>query len=264
MQSKCSSSDPRSDCCRKLYLDLLEQTLSGAILQDVGFIPTAGGRDPSLASRYDERVRSRGNDWPSHAHTMIGLVRLRNLRQLVTQVLEDDIPGDLIETGVWRGGACIYMRALLAAYGIKDRRVWVADSFAGLPPPNPHAFPADSGSQLHEIGLLAVSLEDVKDNFSRYGLLDEQVVFLKGWFKDTLPTAPIERLSIFRLDGDLYESTTQGLNALYHKVSPGGFVIVDDYALGGCRKAVEDFRRQHEVAEQLRDIDGTAVYWRKE
>jgi hypothetical protein len=111
--------------------------------------------------------------------------------------------------------------------------------------------------------LLAVSLEQVKENFSKYGMLDDRVVFLKGWFKDTLPTAPIDRLSILRLDGDLYESTIQTLDALYGKVSPGGFVIIDDYGLGGCRKAVEDFRTQHEVSESIQDVDGKAVYWRK-
>jgi Macrocin-O-methyltransferase (TylF) len=254
--------DPARDRCRELYLDLLEQTLSGAILEDVGYIPKPDF-PASLANAYDAQRRARGIDWPSHAPTMIGLARLRNLRQLVTQVLDEDIPGDLIETGVWRGGACIYMRALLAAYGVNDRRVWVADSFEGLPPPDPHAFPVDSGSRLHEIGLLAVPLEQVKENFSKYGMLDEQVVFLKGWFRDTLPIAPIDRLSILRLDGDLYESTIQALDALYGKVLPGGFVIVDDYALEGCRKAVEDFRSQHKISESINNIDGTAMYWRK-
>jgi hypothetical protein len=255
--------DPSRDRCRDLYLDLLEETLSGAILEDIGYIPNPDAPAPSLPGAYDAQRRARGIDWPSHAHTMIGLARLHNLRQLVTQVLDEDIPGDLIETGVWRGGACIFMRAVLAAYGINDRRVWVADSFAGLPPPNPHAFPADTGSQLHRIDLLSVSLEQVKENFSKYGMLDEQVVFLKGWFKDTLPVAPIDRLAILRLDGDLYESTIQALDALYRRVSPGGFVIIDDYGLAGCRKAVEDFRAQHEISENIQNVDGSAIYWRK-
>jgi len=72
---------------------------------------------------------------------------------------------------------------------------------------------------------LAVSLERVQDNFRRYGLLDRQVRFLKGWFRDTLPAAPIERLAILRLDGDLYESTIQALGALHGKVSAGGVVM---------------------------------------
>jgi Macrocin-O-methyltransferase (TylF) len=231
------------------------------VLEDVGLRP---GNPPSLPQDgYDGKARLFGTDWPIHAHTMIGLTRLRNLRNLITQILNEDIPGDFIETGVWRGGACIYMRAVLAAYGVTGRRVWVADSFEGLPPPNPANYPADAGSWLDQIQLLAVSLEEVKENFSKYGMLDEQVVFLKGFFKDTLAAAPIERIAILRLDGDMYESTIQALDALYQKVSAGGFVIVDDYALAGCRKAVEDFRERNAIAKHLHEIDKTAVYWRK-
>jgi Macrocin-O-methyltransferase (TylF) len=245
------------------YLDLLEQTLTGAILQDVGFVPHPTNPNPSMASGYDERARRGGADWPSHAHTMIGFPRLRNLRRLMTHILREDIPGDFIETGVWRGGACIYMRAVLAVYGVTDRRVWVADSFDGLPPPNPDQFPADTGSGLHNIRLLAVSLDEVKSNFAKYGMLDDQVLFLKGWFKDTLPTAPIERLALLRLDGDMYESTIQALDALYRKVSRGGFVIVDDYTLPGCRAAIEDFRARHGIADAIEGIDELSVFWQK-
>jgi Macrocin-O-methyltransferase (TylF) len=251
-----------SDCCN-LYLDLLEQTLTGAILEDVAVTVDRETFEPSLASAYDARTRLVGWDWPSHAQTMVGIMRLRNLRRLVSQVLNERIPGDFIETGVWRGGACIYMRALLTVFGIKDRRVWLADSFDGLPPPNPASYPADANSNLHKIRLIAVPVEEVKNNFAKYNMLDEQVVFLKGWFKDTLPGAPIEKLAILRLDGDMYESTIQALDSLYYKLSPGGFVIVDDYFLGPCRRAVDDFRRRNVIADGVEDIDGFAAYWRK-
>ena len=176
---------------------------------------------------FDPRKRQLGLDWPTVAHTMIGHARLRNLRELAEQVLTQGIPGDFIETGVWRGGACILLRGVLKAHGATNRRVFVADSFEGLPPPNPSAYPADAGDPHHTFRELAVSLEQVRDNFDRYGLLDDQVVFLKGWFKDTLPTAPIERLAILRLDGDMYESTADGLVNLYGKMSLGGFVVVE-------------------------------------
>ena len=93
---------------------------------------------------------------------------------------------------------------------------------------------------------IAVSLDEVKANFSRYGMLDQPVHFLKGWFKDTLPTAPIERLAILRLDGDMYSSTFDALKHLYPKLSRGGFVIVDDYHIDACRKAVTDFRERND------------------
>ena len=169
-----------------------------------------------------EAVRAEGLDWPSRAHTMIGMKRLANVRTCIEAVLADGIPGDLIETGAWRGGTTILMRAVLKAHGVTDRSVWVADSFAGLPPPNATSFPRDAGDRLHSFPQLAVTLERVRDNFRRYGLLDEQVRFLEGWFRDTLPVAPIERLAVLHLDGDLYESTIQSLECLYDKLSVGG------------------------------------------
>jgi len=142
--------------------------------------------------------------------------------------------------------------------------VWVADSFRGLPPPDPERYPADAGDPHHEIEGLDVSLEDVKANFARYGLLDDRVRFLEGWFEDTLPDAPVEKLAVARLDGDMYGSTMDALVNLYPKLSPGGFLIVDDYgAVKGCRRAVEDYRREHGISAKLREIDWTGVYWRK-
>jgi hypothetical protein len=75
--------------------------------------------------------------------------------------------------------------------------------------------------------------------------------------------APIEKLAILRMDGDMYESTMDALNSLYHKVAPGGFVIVDDYILPACRKAVDDFRRDHAIEAPMEDVDGAAVFWEK-
>jgi O-methyltransferase len=242
------------------YLDLLEKTLTGAILDDIGYVP---GEHPRLSTHYDEGKRLIGRDWPQHAHTMIGLTRLRHLRYLIDHILEENIPGDFIETGVWRGGACIFMRAMLEVHGIRDRRIWVADSFEGLPPPNAEKFPAETLDWLHKVAMLAVSLEEVQRNFAKYGLLDEQVTFLKGWFKDTLPCAPIKQLALLRLDGDLYESTMDALTALYDKVSPNGFIIVDDFNLSSCRQAVTDFRARNNISEQLEEIDLNAVFWRK-
>ena len=185
-----------------------------------------------------------GRQWPRTAETMVGLKRLRNIRECVEQVLEDQIPGDLIETGVWRGGSCIYMRAILAAHEISDRTVWVADSFEGLPPPT---LPQDEGLNLNASPELAVGVDEVRANFERYGLLDDQVQFLIGWFADTLP-GPVKQLALLRLDGDLYESTWDAVAALEPYVSRGGFVIVDDYGLfEACRQAVHDYRTQNEI-----------------
>ncbi|RBW58194.1 macrocin O-methyltransferase [Tenacibaculum sp. E3R01] len=196
---------------------------------------------------------------------MIGLKRLENIQFCFNEIIKDNIPGDFIETGVWRGGATIFMKALLNDLKIKDRNVWVADSFEGLPPPNETLYPEDKGD-LHDAKSdhLAISLETVKYNFQKYDLLDDSVKFLKGWFKDTLPTAPIEKLSIIRLDGDMYESTMDGLVNLYPKLSKGGFIIIDDWgAVEACKKAVIDYRKTNNITEEIKTIDWTGAYWRK-
>lgn len=207
-------------------------------------------------------LRALGLDWPADAETMIGLYRLDNIKHCVVNVLQRNVPGDLAEAGVWRGGASIFMRAVLKAYGDADRKVWLADSFQGLPKPDADNYPADRNDTLWMFPQLAVSIDTIKANFSRYGLLDDQVQFLPGWFRDTLPTAPIDRLAVLRLDGDMYESTIVALQSLHHKVSPGGFVIVDDYnSVPGCHQAVDDFRAEARIVEPLYPIDWTGVYW---
>ncbi|RDH76132.1 macrocin O-methyltransferase [Mycolicibacterium moriokaense] len=215
---------------------------------------------------FDESKRDLGLDWPAEALTMIGMRRLTSLQQCVETVLADDVPGDLVECGVWRGGASILMRAVLGVYGDETRSVWLADSFAGVPPPDSEKYGADKGDRLHLAApILAVSEQDVRANFRRYGLLDDKVRFLPGWFKDTLGDAPIDRISLLRLDGDLYESTIQALDGLYSRLSPGGFCIVDDYhAINGCRQAVTDYRARHGISEEIIEIDGTGVLWRKQ
>jgi hypothetical protein len=219
---------------------------------------------PESAMGYNARLRETGWDWPSSALTMIGLQRLRNFRTLIERVITEGVPGDIIEAGVWRGGASIFARAVLEAHGVRDRKIIVADSFEGLPPPDAGVYPADRASALHTVGELAVSLEQVRANFEKFDLLDDQVVFLKGWFRDTMPTAPADRLAVLRLDGDMYESTIDPLRHLYDRLSVGGWVIVDDYALvEGCRQAVHDFLNLRNLAPEIVPIDDIGVYFQK-
>ena len=208
-----------------LYLDLLKKTLTNTI-----YAAEPGEESEATFVRgfIDHYIQG-------SAISMLPLARLDNLQFCIDDVLETNVPGDLIETGVWRGGATIFMRAVLKARGVRNRTVWVADSFEGLPEPDAAKFPIEaethSGVLMTKVyDHFAVDLEAVKSNFRAYGMLDEQVRFLKGWFKDTLPTAPISSLAIMRLDGDYYESTTDALTNLYDKLSVGGYAIIDDYA----------------------------------
>jgi hypothetical protein len=241
---------------RKLYLDMVQKCIINTIYED----PNQGYWSPAV---FDGQLRDLGRDWPSKAHSMIGSRRMSNLRQIVEFVVANNIPGDFIETGVWRGGACIMARAVLKAYGVTDRRVWVADSFCGLPQPNPK-YSADANDKHHTYAELAISLEEVKANFAKYDLLDEQVVFLKGWFSETLPQAAIQALAVLRLDGDMYESTMDGIANLYDKVSTNGVIIVDDYgAVEACRQAIHEFRASRGIEDPIQNIDGIGVFWQK-
>jgi O-methyltransferase len=269
----------------KLYLDLLKKTLSFSLWPEppipitlfnetrrplkrtaVSLVSRAlASRDLVVMKRRNltEQERSNGEIWPLYADTMIGMKRLDQLQTAIETILIEGVEGDFIETGVWRGGASIFMRAVLAAYGVTDRRVFVADSFGGLPEPDVQKYPADRGSLYHAEPFLAVSREDVERNFTKYGLLDDRVVFLQGWFKDTLPSVPTEKFALLRLDGDMYESTLDALGNLYPKLSPGGFCIIDDFFLGPCRLAVEEYRDAHGIDAEIRLIDTCSAYWRK-
>jgi hypothetical protein len=238
------------------YLNLLEASLVGTLYKDPPSDPWAG-------TTYNPALRSLGRDWPALAQTMIGSARMGNLRSACETSILDGVPGDFIETGVWRGGACIFMKGIIEAYGERERRVFVADSFMGLPEPDAQKYTADAGDTHHTHKQLAVSRKDVEDNFKSYQLLDDRVIFLEGWFKDTLHRAPIEKLAVLRVDGDMYESTIQAMDALYAKLSPGGFLIVDDYFLAPCAQAINEFRAKHGINEIMLPIDGMGIYWRR-
>lgn len=245
----------------ELYTDLLIRAVSNTIYGDPAMSQNLG--KPNRPMSFVPEAREQGYDWPSQAHSMAGLKRLTSLRDLTQRILDEGVPGDLIETGVWRGGCCILMRGILAANGATDRRVWVCDSFEGLPRPDAEAYPADAGDPHHQFPALAIPLDQVRANFAAYGLLDDQVRFVKGFFRDTLPGLDTGPLALIRLDGDMYESTTVALDALYGRLSPGGVVVVDDMALAPCAQAVHDFRGRHGIEAPIEAVDWTGVWWRK-
>lgn len=194
--------------------------------------------------------------------SMLGEHKLDTLRYCAEDCLKQGIAGDIIETGVWKGGAVIYLAGILKAYGDTSKKVFAADSFEGLPPPDEEKYPLDKGDKHHTQKELAVSLEEVKANFERFDLLSERVIWVKGFFEDSLKSAPIDKLSILRLDGDMYGSTMTVLRQLYHKLEVGGYLILDDWLLSGAREALLDFRDQAGIREELYQ-DFSGVFWQK-
>jgi O-methyltransferase len=259
---------------RRRYLDLLERAVTHTL-----YHPPDAGEPPEFAReaftreferlgieieyRGPGRARIEGRDWPVYALTMSGLERTRNVRRCAEAVVAERVPGDMIEAGAWRGGLGILMRGVLEAYRDARRTVWVADSFQGVPPPNAEAYPADERDENYTAEQLAVSRAEVEASFRRFGLLDERVCFLEGWFRDTLPRVRDRRWAVVRLDGDLYESTMDGLQNLYPGLSVGGYLIVDDFGFPNCRAAVEDYRREQGIAEPIERVDWTGVFWRR-
>ena len=190
--------------------------------------------------------------------TMVGKKRLDNFKFCIESVLSNSVPGVIVECGVWRGGSSIFAKGVLTANGA-DRNLYLCDSFEGLPK---SVLRQDQAINWTRSGdYLGVALETVKDNFSRHHLLDEKVKFLKGWFKDTLPKFPEDKIAVLRCDGDMYESTMDILNNLYPKVQTGGFVIIDDWTIPCCQLAFKDFfgAKMPEIIK----IDVDSVYFKK-
>lgn len=236
-----------------MYLELLKKCVL-----DMIYSPKIINTNTNATSKQIDE----GLYWPDRAHTMIGYKRLTNVQELFEDVIKNNIEGDLMETGVWRGGCTIFMKGMCEYYK-QNRKVYVADSFAGLPPPNAR-YPADVHDICHTFKELAISYDTVVNNFKKYDLYDDKVIFLKGFFEDTLKKDLDVKLSILRLDGDMYSSTIQVLESMYDKVTDGGYVIIDDYgALSNCKAAVDDFRKVRNIDNEITWIDWTGIYWKK-
>jgi O-methyltransferase len=261
-EPKAAGAAPDVDALRAAYLDLLKLALcdlTGSATTSVGAMPGKAVVSYELHGR-DRRLRSAGIDWPLHGLTMVGLARLADLQSCVETVVRDRVDGDLIEAGVWRGGASILMRAVLDSLGSTDRTVLVADSFEGFP--DTDAAETDGVDYSYEF--LAAPLDEVRGNFARFGY-DRGVEFIPGFFEDTLPQLTDRTFAVVRLDGDSYSATNVGLHSLYPALSPGGYIIIDDYGVvEGCRRAVDDFRSQYGITEPIEQVDWVCVRWRRE
>jgi len=228
------------------YLDLLESVLLYAFWPQ----PHIGENNEIKSTFVTDDERENGKAaWPAYAFTMVGRKRLKNIRELCLRVIDENIEGAFCECGVWRGGASIYARACLP----EDRRVYVCDSFKGMPIDATEWW----WQQCHS---LKVPRSVVQENFQKFNL-DENVFYIEGFFNQSL--ASVEgQLAILRLDADMYLSTMDALVALYPRVSHGGFVIVDDYnVVPECKKAVHDYFSGN--LPTMNTIDESGVWFTK-
>eukprot|EP00537_Pseudo-nitzschia_pungens_P000053 CAMPEP_0172370636 /NCGR_PEP_ID=MMETSP1060-20121228/38711_1 /TAXON_ID=37318 /ORGANISM="Pseudo-nitzschia pungens, Strain cf. cingulata" /LENGTH=336 /DNA_ID=CAMNT_0013095965 /DNA_START=268 /DNA_END=1281 /DNA_ORIENTATION=+ len=248
-----------------MYLEMMKGLLSGTAFgrAELTVYPQAGQVKLKTHPLNIEN-RKNGLDFTFLGDTMTGWARLDNVYDLLRNVTRNNIKGDYIETGVWRGGSSIFAKAALRALEPNSGRVsYVCDSFHGLPPGDKSLNVKDKG--WNDWPYLSVSSDIVANNFIKYGLLDATVVFAKGFFNETMPLLrnQIEFLSIMRLDGDMYESTVDVLYNLYDKLSIGGYAIIDDWYGFPAKTACLDFFEVHGINPTIVTIDIVSVYWQK-
>jgi O-methyltransferase len=194
-------------------------------------------------------IRQRG-------YTMLGCRRGRTLYRLAREADRQSITGALVDCGVWNGGST----ALLSA-GAPSREVYAFDSFEGLPPSDEQL---DGEHSVDREGWCLGVQDNVRDALRRFGS-PERLHIVKGWFEDTFPVEveSIGPIAVLHADGDWYASVRLTLETFYDRISPGGFVAVDDYGVwSGARQAVDEFRESRAIAEHLVRVEA-AAYWRK-
>ena len=244
---------------RKLYLKTMVVFLSGFVFKDSPLkMPDV------IQGSYKDENRRIGNDWPSIGFTMIGTEGLENIQQLLEDVFKQRVQGDFLEAGVWRGGASIFAKAVIEAYGEKHRRIWVCDSFEGLPT----ATQNKDTNYWSKIDALKINRETVKKNFNEVFLLDSSIHFPRGYFVYTLPCLRHQfkqngtKLAVLRADGDMYESLMDILFNLYEFVPVGGYVIIDDWFIPVAKRAVKEFREMFGIDEPINEFRGMSCFWK--
>jgi hypothetical protein len=247
---------------RDAYLDLLKRALTDT--NHFGTYAVGNNQPPALTELAPGHPRWTGEDLPALAETLIGVRRMESLRSLIERVLNQNVAGDIAFCGVWRGGAAIYAAGILASLGVTDRTIFVCDTFEGPPPPDPQKYPLDEGATFHTIPYLIVKLPDVMAAFNRYDLMTENVQFVQGLFRDTLPPLAAGKLALVYAEGMMYGPTMETLANLYDSLSPGGVVFIDRYlCLGPSCQAINDFRRNRNISVAMHPLAGTAAYWCK-
>jgi len=253
-----------------LYLDLVRDTLTGSVLNTPSVTAGEGEGESLRRGPYDEELRLRGADWCDECYTMAGGRRVQNVRELVEKTIGENVPGDFLEAGTWRGGCSIMARTVQRIMNEdENRRTYVCDSFSGLPPSS-NKQDTDSWSRMH---FLEVSQEEVEQNFKKFQALDSNVLFRKGFFSETLPIIRQElmnqgrKLAVLRGDGDMYESYMDILYNLYQFVPVGGYFICDDCpTIAEAQRAIDDFRQHHGITAPIQKVQDSkyGTYWRKE
>jgi len=236
------------------YLELLKGFITNSLLPEVGRCGGGpGGCDPAHRLEYEDFRRVGGDDWPVYGLTMVGIVRMDNVRMAIETVVREGIAGDFVELGTWRGGVCMFAKAIFDALGESgSRQVALFDTYE----------PMAGYAAADVAGYLAAPLEKVKANFERLGLTQlhpDSITYHKGYFNDTLPGFVAQRgqrpIAVLRLDGNFYSSYEDCLYRLYEFVPVGGFVIFDDIrSIPDVQLAWNNFQEDQGFKETVTDM----------
>lgn len=243
-----------SHTARTAYIDLIKRSITNYL-----YLGDDQAFDAFQCVRhYDLNTSNWTVDRRSQPLTLLTKGQLDLIEQAVFTVTQRKVPGDFLEAGIWRGGVVVFLRALLTAYELGDRTVVGADSFAGIPM-NERARndPVDGWTDRW-----VASLDGVRAAIARFGLLDDRIELLPGFFSDTLGSLRGRTFALVRLDSDSYDSVETSLEYLYPLIPRGGIVIIDDWHLAGCQMAVQDYRTQCGITDPLEVRDGNA-FWVK-
>ena len=236
----------------KRYIRFLGLTLTGTLT------PHANNDHQNPAAPLSPMRRWCGEDWPINGYTMAGLERLKNVAQLILDVISNKVPGGFAELGVWRGGTCLFAKLLLDAMG-EDRAVHVFDAFAKI---------SSYGEASQDI--LSVKEEDIHTWFRAYGAHAHNVYIYKGFFLDTLPAFRNNpnnagtKIAILRVDANHHDSYQDALYDMYSFVPVGGYVIFDDVETHpNAMLAWKEFKEDQGLTETLQRIDRHSAFFKK-
>jgi cephalosporin hydroxylase len=222
--------------------------------------PTRFLRQETTRLRQQQRAGTSATSTGTTAYfpyTTMGRERINHLETVLKQLRQGGVPGDIVDCGPGRGGAAIFARGLLDAYEVEDRCVWVAGTFRATPEGTDRV-----SLERHGVDALLADLNQIREGFECFGLLDERVRFLQGEFDETLPDAPIERVALLRI-GAAGERARAALDHLYDRLVIGGYVIVEDDSDPGVHEAVNKFRAQRGILEPTERVGPAGCAWRK-
>ena len=197
--------------------------------------------------------------------TMVTNGNLLNLYRLVAQANQAQLAGALVECGVWNGGSAAMMRLADVDQSQADglRTMWLFDSFQGLPRPGERDGQSERNGYF--VGMNRGCIDNVQAAFRRLHVPFAQVKVIPGWFNDTLASVPVESIALLHVDADWYDSVKIVLDVFYDKVTPGGYIVLDDYGYWqGCNRAVAEFLSERGLGKiELVRTDRVGAYFRK-